>query len=730
LASNAIPISDIERLLKLRHSDPHSILGAHPGPDGLTIRAFRPDADRIAVMENGTARWAMERLEDPGLFEVRIPDRKGIFPYKLQVKYPGGETATVHDPYCFPPTMGELDQYLWNEGRHERIYEKLGAHVREMNGVSGVAFAVWAPNASGVSVIGDFNDWDGRLDMMRSLGASGIWEIFVPEIAPGALYKFEIRTRNGDLMVKADPFAAAAERPPATASKVFETSYPFGDSDWMESRPKRDVLASPMSIYEVHLGSWRRMPEEDNRPLSYREIAQPLADYVNDMGFTHVELLPVMEHPFTGSWGYQVTGYFAPTARYGNPDDFRYLIDYLHQRGIGVILDWVPAHFPTDDFALGRFDGTALYEHLDPRQGHHPEWDTYVFNYGRNEVRNFLVASALHWLLDYHADGLRVDAVASMLYLDYGRREGEWVANVHGGRENLDAVEFIKSLNQLAYGRDPGITMIAEESTAWAGVSKPVYVGGLGFGFKWDMGWMHDTLEYFSKDPIHRRYHHRDITFGFLYAWSENFILPLSHDEVVHGKRSMLSKMPGDRWRQFANLRALYAYMWARPGKKMLFMGNEFGQWKEWNHDESLDWNLLEYEDHRKLQALVRELNQIYRAEAALWEADADAAGFRFIDADNADDNVVAFMRIAPKSHSRTVICVCNFSPIVREGYRIGAPNPGEYHEILNTDSEIFGGGNVGNAGLVVTEPTPCHGFDNSLVLRLPPLGVLWLAAP
>jgi 1,4-alpha-glucan branching enzyme len=730
LASNAIPLSEIERLLKLQHSDPHSILGAHPGPNGVTIRAFRPGADQIVVMDNGTALWAMERLEEAGLFEVRIREHTGVFPYKLRVKYPGGETATVHDPYSFMPTMGDLDQYLWNEGRHEGIYQKLGAHVRKMNGVSGVAFAVWAPNAIGVSVVGDFNGWDGRLDMMRSLGASGIWEIFVPEIAAGVRYKFEIRTRDGRLLLKADPFAAAAEHPPATASVVFETSYEFGDSDWMESRRKRDAMASPMSIYELHLGSWRRVPEDGDRPLSYREIAQPLADYISDMGFTHVELMPVMEHPFTGSWGYQVTGYFAPTSRHGNPDDFRYLVDYLHRRGIGVILDWVPAHFPTDAFALGRFDGTALYEHLDPRRGHHPDWDTYVFNYGRNEVRNFLVASAMHWLLDYHADGLRVDAVASMLYLDYGRREGEWLPNVHGGRENLEAVEFIKSLNELAYGRDPGTLMIAEESTAWAGVSKPIYVGGLGFGFKWDMGWMHDTLEYFSKDPIYRRYYQRDITFGFLYAWSENFILPLSHDEVVHGKRSMLSKMPGDRWQQFANLRSLYGYMWARPGKKMLFMGSEFGQWREWNHDRSLDWNLLEQEDHRKLQALVRELNRIYRAEPSLWEADADSAGFRFIDADNADDNVVAFMRIAPKSRARSIICVCNFSPVVREGYRIGVPSLGEYREILNTDSEIFGGGNVGNSGVVAAEPEPWHGFGNSLTLRLPPLGVLWLTAP
>jgi 1,4-alpha-glucan branching enzyme len=715
----------------LKHSDPHSILGAHPGPEGVTIRAFRPGANDVSVVTNGDyPQWRMAQRDKAGLFEVLVKDHEQVFPYKLRVQYPDGTIVTQHDPYSYLPTLGELDQHLWNEGHHERIYEKLGAHVREMKGVAGVAFAVWAPNARGVSVVGDFNDWDGRLHMMRSLGLSGIWEVFVPELAPGARYKYEIHASDDRLVLKADPFALATEEPPATASVIYESSYQFGDSAWMEARPKRDATGSPLSIYEMHLGSWRRNPEDGNRPLKYREIAPMLADYINDMGFTHVELMPVMEHPFTGSWGYQVTGYFSPTARYGSPDDFRFFIDYLHQRGIGVIIDWVPAHFPTDSFALGRFDGTALYEHMDPRKGHHPEWDTYIFNYGRNEVRNFLVASALHWLLDYHADGLRVDAVASMLYLDYARRGGEWEPNIYGGRENLEAVTFLKELNTEAYGRDPGIMMIAEESTAWGGVSKPTYVGGLGFGFKWDMGWMHDTLHYFSSDPIYRRYHHRDVTFGFLYAWSENFVLPLSHDEVVHGKSSMLSKMPGDRWQQFANLRALYAYMWGRPGKKMLFMGSEFGQWREWNHDESLDWHLLDYDDHRKLQALVRDLNRLYRAEPALWEADTEAAGFRFIDADNADDNVIAFVRVAPSSGARRIICVCNFSPLVREGYRVGVPVGGEYREILNTDSEFYGGGNVGNAGAVTADAIARHGFEYSLALKLPPLAVMWFAAP
>ena len=726
---DGIAPAELERLIQLHHPDPHSILGAHPGPDGITIRAFRPGAKQVSVIAGEAHPWRMARIDQRGLFAVLIKDRDEVFPYQLRVHYSDGDVVTIHDPYAFLPTIGNLDLHLWNEGRHERIYEKLGAHLSAIDDATGFAFAVWAPNARGVSVVGDFNDWDGRIHMMRSLGPSGIWELFVPGIEAGARYKFEIRTWNGDLLLKADPFAAATEKPPATASVTWQSSFAFGDSEWMESRQQRAWARSPLSIYEVHLGSWRRVPEEQNRSLTYREMAPMLADYVTDLGFTHVQLMPVMEHPFTGSWGYQVTGYFAPTARYGNPDDFRFLIDYLHRRGIGVILDWVPAHFPTDPFALGRFDGTALYEHLDARKGHHPEWDTYIFNYGRDEVRNFLVASALWWLGEYHADGLRVDAVASMLYLDYGRSEGEWIPNQYGGRENVEAVDFIKALNTAAYARNPGIMMIAEESTAWPAVSRPIYLGGLGFGFKWDMGWMHDTLEYFSRDPIYRRYHHRDVTFGFLYAWTEQFILPLSHDEVVHRKRSLLWKMPGDRRQQFANLRALYGYMWARPGKKMIFMGGEFGQWREWNHDESLDWDLLQFDDHRGLQALIRDLNRLYREQPALWEADADPAGFHFIDADNADDNVVAFMRIAAHG-GRRIICVGNFSPVARNGYRVGVPVAGLYREILNTDSNIYGGGNLGNAGLVMAEAVAHHGLEFSLSLTLPPLAVIWLEVP
>ncbi len=723
------PDEQIERLLTLEHPEPHELLGIHPTPDGVVVRAYRPNAEGVILIVDGKSRMPMERRNEAGFFEVLVPGRREVFPYLFEVRYPGGETFTVVDPYRFLPTVGELDLHLWGETRHERVYDKLGSHVREIDGIRGVSFAVWAPNARSVSVIGDFNEWDGRLHLMRTLGSSGVWEIFVPDVGPGTKYKYEIRTHDGGLLLKADPFAAQMEAPPATASVVFQSSYRFNDQEWMDGRAGRDVLGSPMSIYEVHLGSWRRVPEEGHRSLNYRELAQQLGDYITDMGFTHVELLPVMEHPFAGSWGYQVSGYFAPTSRLGTPDDFRFFIDEMHRRGICVILDWVPAHFPRDEFSLGRFDGTALYEHLDPRLGHHPEWDTYIFNYGRNEVRSFLIASALCWLGEFHADGLRVDAVASMIYLDYGRRDGDWVPNPYGGKENLEAISFLRALNERAYALNPGVVMVAEESTAWAGVSRPTYSGGLGFGLKWDMGWMHDTLEYISLDPIYRRYHHRDLTFGMLYAWSENFVLPLSHDEVVHGKRSMLSKMPGDRWQQFANLRALYAYMWARCGKKLLFMGGELGQWREWNHDESLDWNLLDYDEHRGLQRMVRDLNWRYRAEPALWEADVEPSGFQWIAPDSADDNVIVFMRVAPRS-GRKIVCVCNFSPVMRAPYRIGVPGPGFYEEILNTDSSHYGGTNAGNAGGVAAQNIEWFGFSHSIAITLPPLAVLWFRAP
>lgn len=721
---------EISRLLTLHHSDPHSILGAHPTTRGTVIRTYHPGATSVFVLVDGEGRHQMvSRLEADGLFEVLLGSMPSSFTYRLEVHYPGGQRVSSRPPYAFLPTVTEFDLYLLGEQRHERPYEKLGAHVLEMNGVTGVGFAVWAPNAVGVSVVGDFNGWDGRLHMMRILGSSGIWEIFVPELQIGSHYKYEIHTDDGALSLKTDPYASAMECPPSTASVVWRSEYRFRDESWLASRKTLDPLRSPLSIYEVHLGSWRRVPEEMNRSLSYRELAETLVPYVADLGFTHVELMPVMEHPFVGSWGYQVTGYFAPTARFGSPDDFRYLVDSFHQRGIGVILDWVPAHFPTDAFSLGRFDGTALYEHLDPRQGRQPEWNTFVFNFGRTEVRNFLRASATNWLGEYHGDGLRVDAVSAMLYLDYGRKEGEWIPNLHGGRENLDAISFLQELNRSEFGRFPGIAMIAEESTAWPAVSRPVYVGGLGFNLKWDMGWMHDTLSYFSKDPVHRRFHHHNLTFGTMYAWSENFVMPLSHDEVVYGKGSLIDKMPGDRWQKFANLRSLLAYMWSRCGKKLLFMGGEFGQWREWNHDRSLDWHLLADREHQGMKRLVHDLNQIYRNEPALWEADVERSGYRWIDANNADENVIAFMRIAP-SCGRKVISVCNFSPTVRYGYRIGAPAPGVYREILNSDSALYGGSNVGNAGEVTAEYRPWHGLPFSIVVTLPPLGVLWFDVP
>jgi 1,4-alpha-glucan branching enzyme len=723
------PLDDIEltALLALRHRDPHSVLGLHRWENGLVVRVFRPDAVGVDLVIGGRSPQSMERRDPRGLFEITLTEDPHER-YQLAVKLPNGNTVLIYDPYSFAPTLSDFDLYLLGAGRDEHASDKLGAHFREVEGIPGVSFAVWAPNAVGVSVVGDFNSWDGRIHAMRTLGASGTWEIFIPGLGVGERYKYEIRTLDGP-MLKTDPYASAMEEPPRTASIVYQSSYTFSDGDWLEQRAKWNPYRSPLSIYEVHLGSWRCVPEEGGRSLTYREIAPLLAEYVVSKGFTHVELLPVMEHPFTGSWGYQVSGYFAPTARWGTPDDFRYFVDYMHRQGIGVILDWVPAHFPKDDWSLGRFDGTALYEHLDPRQGEHPDWGTFIFNYGRAEVRQFLLASALKWLGDYHVDGLRVDAVASMLYLDYGRREGEWVPNQYGGRENLAAIEFIRTLNETVYRLHPGVMMIAEESTAWGGVSRPTYTGGLGFGFKWDMGWMNDSLDYFEREPIYRRFHHQDLTFGFLYAWTENFILPLSHDEVVHGKRSMLSKMPGLRGEKFANLRAFYAYMWARPGKKLIFMGSEFGQWTEWNHDGSLDWHYAEADEHGGLSRLIADLNRCYREHPALWEADCEPAGFQWVDLHNADENIIAFLRIAPSSGQR-IFCVCNFAPMIRKGYRIGAPSPGWYREILNTDSRFYGGGDVGNGNGVMAEPVPCHGLSYSLQLVLPPLAVTWFEVP
>jgi 1,4-alpha-glucan branching enzyme len=705
-------------------ADPHAVLGAHPAAGGVVVRAYRPGAESVRVLPMGVE---LVRRNGNGFFEGLVEGASVPLDYELEVRYPAGDTYVLRDPYAFLPTVGELDLHLAAEGRHEELYGRLGAHARVLDGVAGVSFAVWAPNAASVSVVGDFNGWDGRLHPTRSLGASGIWELFVPGVPVGSRYKFELRTRAGKLRLKADPLAARTEVPPANASVVFESQHEWRDAEWLERRRAADPLRAPVSIYEVHLGSWRLNPLEANRPLTYLELADELAEYVTDMGFTHVELLPVMEHPFAPSWGYQVTGYFAPTSRFGGPDDFRAFVDRLHAAGIGVILDWVPAHFPRDDWALARFDGTALYEHEDPRRGAHPDWGTLVFNFGRNEVRNFLLAGALYWLREYHADGLRVDAVASMLYLDYSRKAGEWVPNELGGNEDLDAVAFVKELNEVAYGREPGVLMAAEESTAWPGVSRPVDLGGLGFGLKWNMGWMHDTLEYFRRDPVHRLHLHHQLTFSLVYAFSENFVLPLSHDEVVHGKGSLLGKMPGDPWQRFANLRALYAYMWAHPGKKLLFMGGELGQESEWRSDGSLDWHLLERPEHSGIQALVRDLNRHYRTEPALWEADFEPAGFRWLEPNDASSNVVAFARLG-SGDARPVVCACNFSPVPRPGYRIGLPRGGRWDELLNTDATAYGGTGAGNAGGLATEAKPWHDQPFSAEVTLPPLGVVWLA--
>jgi len=625
--------------------------------------------------------------------------------------------------------LSEEDLYLFNEGRDYRAYNHLGAHLTNAGDEQGVCFAVWAPNAREVSVIGSFNRWEPHLHRLHARGSSGIWEGFVPGVKKGDLYKFRIDSRHhGHVGDKADPFGMWQEKPPRTASVVWDLEYQWGDNDWMQQRKAKNSLHAPMSVYEVHLGSWMRVPEEHNRPLTYREMAPRLADYVNRMYFTHVELLPVMEHPFYGSWGYQTTGYFAPTARYGTPQDFMYLVDYLHQRGIGVILDWVPSHFPSDGHGLAYFDGTHLFEHADSRKGFHPDWKTHIFNYGRTEVRSFLLSSAMFWLDKYHADGLRVDAVASMLYLDYSRKEGEWLPNQFGGRENIEAIEFLRQFNQEAYSEHPDIQTVAEESTSWPMVSKPVYVGGLGFGYKWDMGWMHDTLEYFQHDPIHRRFHHNQLTFRMLYGFTENFVLPLSHDEVVHGKGSLIAKMPGDEWQRFANLRLLFGYMYAQPGKKLLFMGGEFGQVREWAHDTSLEWHVLQYPVHSGLQKWVEQLNRIYREQPGLHELDNEAGGFEWIDCNDNTASTVSLLRKA-KSPKEQVIVVCNFTPVPREGYRLGVPTGGFWRELLNSDAKEYAGSGMGNMGGVQAEKKPEHGRPYSLILTLPPLSVLFLKA-
>ncbi len=718
--------AELKRIVELRHPEPHSILGIHPDGDAVVVRAFRPDAVSIHVLPEAGGRIPMEHRLG-GVFEARIPGRTDAFAYRLEVEYPGKRVFTLRDPYSYLPTLGEMDLYFAGEGRHERLWERMGAHLIYHHGVQGVSFAVWAPTAAGISVVGDFNGWDGRLHAMRRMGSSGIWELFIPEVGEGTRYKFEIRPGSGGArLLKSDPFAFRTEVPPATASVVHDlTRYRWTDATWMEARAKKDMKHEPFSVYEVHLASWRRVTEEDNRPLTYRELAPALAEYVKRTGFTHVELLPVAEHPFGGSWGYQVGNYYSPTARFGHPDDLRYLIDHLHQEGIGVIVDWVPGHFPRDAHALGQFDGTALYEHADPRQGAQPDWGTLVFNFGRNEVRNFLIANALFWLEEYHVDGLRVDAVASMLYLDYSRRPGEWIPNRWGGRENEEAISFLRELNDTVRRKYPGVQMIAEESTAWPKVSQPTSEGGLGFHFKWNMGWMHDTLTYYSKDPVYRQHHHNQLTFGLLYAFSENFMLPLSHDEVVHGKGSLYGKMPGDEWQKRANLRALFAWMWAHPGKKLLFMGSEFGQPREWNNDASLDWHLMENPGHRGIHSLVSDINKLYRSLPALHDADNEPLGFQWLQPDSAAANVLAFVRRS-RQPGRHVVCVANLSPVVRENYRVGFPMQGRYAEVLNTDAGEYGGSGVGNHGQIHTDGQHWDGQPASALLKLPPLSVVW----
>ncbi len=724
----------LRAILNATHGDPFAVLGPHvvgTGADArLVVRTFQPRASAVRLLVGGDtpSADAMTVRHPDGLFEASLPGRGLDTPYQFEVIWrDGGAVHVVDDPYRFGLLLGDLDLYLIGEGRHQQLNRALGARTMTIGGVAGTRFAVWAPNARRVSVVGDWNAWDGRVHPMRQRLPQGVWEIFVPGVGPGARYKYELASSTGGPpFLKADPCAAAGELPPATASVVCaESAYRWNDAAWIAERAsRREGLDHPMAIYEVHLGSWAR--GEHGEFLSYQELATRLIAHVQRIGFTHVELLPVLEFPYDGSWGYQVTGFFAPTSRFGTPDDFRAFVDALHQAGIGVILDWVPGHFPKDAHGLARFDGTALYEHADPRQGEHMDWGTLIFNYGRNEVRNFLTASALAWIEDFHLDGLRVDAVASMLYLDYSREEGQWVPNAYGGRENLDAVSFLQHLNALVHERHPGVVTIAEESTAWPGVSRPVHLGGLGFTYKWNMGWMHDILAYMSKDAIYRRWEHTHLTFSMLYAYNENFILPFSHDEVVHGKRHLLDKMPGDTWQKAANLRTLYAYMFTHPGKKLLFQGCEFGQWREWNHGESLPWFLLEHPPHDGLLRFVSDLGAIYRREPALYQRDYDPGGFQWIDCNDNENSVISFLRRASDPGDLLVV-VLNFTPVPREEYVVGVPREGGYTEILNSDAAIYGGSNMGNGGFVASRSDPAHGHAHSLRLTLPPLSCVVL---
>ncbi|MFN8530465.1 MAG: 1,4-alpha-glucan branching protein GlgB [Anaerolineae bacterium] len=725
----SIPTPAVSALVAGDHGAPFDILGAHDLGDGrVVIRAFRPSAVGLAALVGESkTRVPMKRVRDEGIYEAVVSEPFAGLRYQLEERTAAGVTRTIFDAYAFKPVMGELDEYLFRSGKHLNAYDYMGAHLTSINGVEGTRFAVWAPNAFSVSVIGDFNGWDGRFHPMMKHDTTGIWELFIPGVKEGALYRYRVRSMHmGYRADKSDPYAFTSEVRPNNASIVTNLdSYTWQDGEWMTARAaSKNELDQPMSIYEAHLGSWKR--GVDNRWMSYRELAEQLVPYIKDMGYTHIELLPVAEHPFDASWGYQVTGYFAPTSRYGSPADFMYFVDQCHQNGIGVILDWVPAHFPKDGHALAFFDGTHLYEHADARKGEHPDWGTLIFNFGRNEVRNFLIANALFWLKKYHIDGLRVDAVSSMLYLDFSRKAGEWLPNEYGGNENLEAVSFVREANVIIHQEAPGAMTIAEESTAWAMVSRPVYIGGLGFTYKWNMGWMHDTLEYVEKDPVYRRYHHNKLTFSLIYAFNENFVLSLSHDEVVHGKGSLINKIPGDWWQKFATLRVLYGYQWTHPGKKLLFMGQEFGQWREWSEARGLDWDLLGYDTHQGLQRWMRDLNHVYQGQPALFQHDFDPSGFRWINADDADNSIFAYIRYADDP-SDFVVVVANFTPVVRSGYRIGVPEAGRYVELLNSDSSHYGGGNVGNSGGVQTEASPAHGLPHSITLTLPPLGILLL---
>ncbi len=708
---------------------PRDVLGPHPADEAgcIAIRAFQPTAKQLYVIDEATGeRVEMSRLHEDGFFEVILDGEWPGLNYRYEALLPDGQTQTFADPYTVEPLLTDYDLHLFGEGRYQRSYEKFGAQVREVNGVKGVNFAVWAPNAYRVSVIGDFNGWDARVHPLQPVGSSGVWEIFIPGAESGMAYKYDLRSHNQNYHgEKADPYAFFAETRPRTASRVYDVNqYQWQDQQWLEDRAAQVPLNKPISVYEMHLGSWRR--DGDGQFLTYREMAEQLVEYLTTMGYTHVELMPVAEHPLDGSWGYQVTGYYAPTSRFGSPDDFMYLVDTLHQHNMGVIVDWVPAHFPKDGFALSYFDGTHLYSHEDARKGEHPDWGTYIFNYGRNEVRNFLISNALFWLEKYHIDGLRVDAVSSMIYLDFGREGGQWIPNEYGGNENLDAVAFMKEFNTVVHSEYPGAVTIAEESTAWPMVSRPTYIGGLGFTLKWNMGWMHDVLEYMKKDPVYRRYEHHLITFSLIYAFTENFVLSLSHDEVVHLKGSMLNKMAGYGMQKFASLRLLYGFQWAHPGKKLLFMGQEWGQWGEWSETRSLDWHQLDHAPHAGIQAWVRDLNHLYRAQPALYERDFEPDGFRWIDANDADNSLLTFIRFA-EDPADFVVVACNFTPIVRDLYRIGVPEAGFYAELLNSDAEKYGGDNYGNRGGQHSEAIASHGFEQSLNLTVPPLGIVIL---